>query len=158
MRRRGSCQGAAFLHFCQKPMYRKPKECEQENHFNNNAIKSKEAFSLERIRQAADQKKKRGMGAQRSSDEVVDMVISSTAVANSLLLNLVPFCEFVPRIFMWVDLWVSLHYYSAFYCHARKNFFENGMERTYTSHFKDFRKQKKNNLFLKILKVDMTSW
>ena len=81
-------------------MYRKPKECEQENHFNNNAIKSKEAFSLERIRQAADQKKKRGMGAQRSSDEVVDMVISSTAVANSLLLNLVPFCEFVPRIFM----------------------------------------------------------
>lgn len=46
-------------------MYRKPKECEKENHFNNNAIKSKEAFSLERIRQAADQKKKKRDGGTK---------------------------------------------------------------------------------------------
>ena len=42
-------------------MYRKLKACEQENHFNNNAIKRKEAFSLNRItREAADQKRKWG--------------------------------------------------------------------------------------------------
>jgi len=50
---------AALLHFCQQAMYRKLKASEQENHFNNNAIKRKEAFSLDRItREAADQKGK----------------------------------------------------------------------------------------------------
>ena len=42
-------------------MYRKLKACEQENHYNNNAIKRKEAFSLDRMtREAADQKRKWG--------------------------------------------------------------------------------------------------
>lgn len=54
----GLAEGAAFLHFCQQAMYRKLKACEQENHFNNNAIKRKGAFSL--TREAVDQKRKWG--------------------------------------------------------------------------------------------------